>query len=109
MLGLPYNLSGMIVERGFIMNSLSSSLEDYLEIICNYTNSSKKVRAIDISRKLNVSRASTTEALKKLADKKLINYGRYDAISLTESGKEIAEMIISKHFVLQSFFEKPAK
>ena len=109
MLGLPYNLSGMIVERGFIMNSLSSSLEDYLEIICNYTNSSKKVRAIDISRKLNVSRASTTEALKKLADKKLINYGRYDAISLTESGKEIAETIISKHSVLQNFFEKVLK
>ena len=44
--------------------------------------------------------------LKKLADKKLINYGRYDAITLTESGKEIAETIISKHSVLQNFFEK---
>jgi anaerobic ribonucleoside-triphosphate reductase len=47
MLGLPYNLSGMIVERGFIMNSLSSNLEDYLEIICNYINSEKNIKAIE--------------------------------------------------------------
>ena len=88
------------------MNSLTSSLEDYLEIICNYADSQKQVRAIDISRELNVSRASTTEALKKLANRGLINYGRYDTISLTNSGKEIAQNIVSKHKILQSFFEK---
>ena len=32
----------------------------------------------DISKKLNVSRASVTEALKKLANKGFINYGRYE-------------------------------
>ena len=88
------------------MEKLTASLEDYLEIICNYADSEKQVRAIDISRELNVSRASTTEALKKLANRGLINYGRYDTISLTNSGKEIAQNIVSKHKILQSFFEK---
>lgn len=88
------------------MEKLTASLEDYLEIICNYSNSGKPIRAIDISKELNVSRASVTEALKKLANKGYINYGRYDSISLTQYGKEIAESIISKHTVLQAFFEK---
>ena len=88
------------------MEKLTASLEDYLEVICNYTNLDKSVRAIDISKKLNVSRASVTEALKKLANKGYINYGRYDTNSLTENGKEIANKVISKHTVLQIFFEK---
>lgn len=87
------------------MEKLTASLEDYLEIICNYSNANKGIRAVDISRKLNISRASVTEALKKLANKGYINYGRYDSISLTENGKVLAENVISKHSVLQIFFE----
>ena len=88
------------------MEKLTASLEDYLEVICNYTDSKKDIRAIDISKELEVSRASVTEALKKLACKGYINYGRYDAISLTEAGKALAKDVVSKHKVLQAFFEQ---
>lgn len=87
------------------MEKLTASLEDYLEVICNYVNNQKSIRAIDISKELDVTRASVTEALKKLANKGYINYGRYDVISLTETGREIAQNIISKHEILQTFFE----
>ena len=92
--------------RDFEVEKLSASLEDYLEVICNYTNVNKQVRAVDISKELKISRASVTEALKKLASKGYINYGRYDAISLTSTGKSIANGIISKHNILQKFFEE---
>lgn len=88
------------------MNSLTSSLEDYLEVICNYINNGIKIRAIDISKELNVSRASVTEALHKLAEKKYINYGRYASISITNTGIEKAKEIINKHNIIQSFFEQ---
>ena len=91
------------------MEKLTASLEDYLEVICNYTGNEKSIRAIDISKELSVSRASVTEALKKLANKGYINYGRYETISLTESGKKIAQNVVSKHNILQSFFEKVLK
>ena len=84
---------------------LSSSLEDYLECVYNRINSNGSVRAIDISKELNVSRASVTEALNKLAQKKYINYGRYEMISMTDSGIKKAEEIINKHNVLQYFFK----
>ena len=84
---------------------LSSSLEDYLECVYNRINSNGSVRAIDISKELNVSRASVTEALNKLAQKEYINYGRYEMISMTDSGIKKAEEIINKHNVLQYFFK----
>ena len=51
------------------MNNLSSSLEDYLECVYNRINLNGSVKAIEISKDLNVSRASVTEALNKLAQK----------------------------------------
>lgn len=85
---------------------LTSSLEDYLETIYNHLQTNEKVRAIDISRELNVSRASVTEALKKLGELEYVNYGRYETLSLTEEGKKYAITIINKHKNIQDFFEK---
>ncbi len=89
-----------------MQEKLTSSLEDYLEVIYNFINKNSSVRAVDISRELSVSRASVSEALKRLAEKKLINYGRYDVISMTEEGKKHAEKVIEKHNALQYFFEE---
>lgn len=86
-------------------NILSSSLEDYLECVYNRINNNGSVKAIDISKELNVSRASVTEALNKLARKEYINYGRYEMISITDLGVKKAQEIINKHNVIQSFFE----
>ena len=88
------------------MQELSASLEDYLEVISNSINSGTNIRAIDISKQMNVSRASVTEALKKLATKGFINYDRYEILSLTDLGKEIADKIVSRHTILQRFFEE---
>lgn len=84
--------------------NLTSSLEDYLEVISNYLKKYNKIRAIDISKELNVSRASVSEALKRLSKQGLINYGRYDAITITEEGEKIAHKVIKKHTLLQEFF-----
>ena len=88
------------------MNVLSASLEDYLEVISNSVEAGANIRAIDISKQMNVSRASVTEALKKLASKGYINYDRYEILSLTEIGKEVADKIVSRHTILQRFFEE---
>lgn len=84
--------------------NLTSSLEDYLEVISNYLKKYNKIRAIDISKELNVSRASVSEALKRLSKQGLINYSRYDAITITEEGEKIAHKVIKKHTLLQEFF-----
>lgn len=88
-------------------DKLTSSLEDYLEIICNYEKEGQIIRAVDISKKLEVSRASVTEALQKLTSKGLIIYDK--SIELTEEGRKKAENVVSKHTILQKFFEEILK
>ena len=83
---------------------ISASLEDYLEVIYEIIDEKHGVKAIDISRKLGVGRSSVTDALKSLAEKKLVNYGRYEIISLTKEGEAVAKKIILKHEVLSEFF-----
>ena len=52
---------------------LTSSLEDYLETIYLIISEKEAVRPKDIAKRLNVSNASVTGALKTLADKGMIN------------------------------------
>ena len=87
------------------MNNLSASLEDYLEMICNLLETSESVKAVELARKLNVSRASVSEALSKLAEKDLIVYEGHKGITITTKGLEKAKDVIAKHNTLTSFFE----
>lgn len=84
---------------------LTQSLEDYLEALYNILEKNKTVKAVEVSRLLNVSRASVTEALKKLGEKELISYAKYDTISLTVKGIKLAREITKKHKLLSDFIE----
>ena len=87
-----------------LKEQISASLEDYLEAIYKIIEEKHGVKAIEVSRRLGVGRSSVTEALKTLASKKLVNYGRYDVISLTPEGEKAAMKVILKHTIRYEFF-----
>lgn len=88
---------------------ISASLEDYLEAIYTNIQTDQQVKAITLSRQLCFSRASVTEALKKLAAKNQINYDRYGDITLTDEGFKTAQEILAKHNLLMTFFKNVLK
>lgn len=83
---------------------ISATLEDYLELIYETIQDKSTIKAIDIAKKFNISRASVTEALQRLEQKGYIKYGRYQPISLTDKGSDLAKDIIYKHETLKKFF-----
>ncbi len=83
---------------------LSASLEDYIEAIYHIIEKKLVARSKEIAAKLDVSQASVTEALRALSKKSLINYAPYEAITLTEEGKIVAEDVIFRHEALKRFF-----
>ncbi|MEN8188581.1 MAG: metal-dependent transcriptional regulator [Thermodesulfobacteriota bacterium] len=83
---------------------LSASLEDYIEAIYHIIEKNQVARSKEIAGRLDVSRASVTEALRALAKKELINYAPYEAITMTEQGKRVAEDVIFRHEALKRFF-----
>ncbi|MCD7739815.1 MAG: metal-dependent transcriptional regulator [Candidatus Gastranaerophilales bacterium] len=88
------------------MKNLSASLEDYLELICNLIETGQNVKAAEIARKLNISRAAVSEALMKLVEKNLIEYEGHKGITITSSGLKKAMDVISKHNTFTFFFEE---
>ncbi len=83
---------------------LSASLEDYIEAIYHIIDEKLVARSKEIASRLDVSRASVTEALRALSKKGLINYAPYEAITLTPEGKIVAEDVIFRHNALKKFF-----
>jgi len=89
-----------------LADTLTPSLEDYLEAIFHIIAEKQAVRPKDIAKYLKVSNSSVTGALRSLAERKLINYTPYDVISLTTSGKAAAKDVIRRHEILREFFVK---
>jgi DtxR family Mn-dependent transcriptional regulator len=86
-----------------LADTLTASMEDYLEAIFNIIDEKEAVRPKDIAKRLNVKNSSVTGALKTLADKAPIRYAPYDVITLTAEGKNAARDVIRRHEVLRDF------
>jgi Mn-dependent DtxR family transcriptional regulator len=85
--------------------SISSRVEDYLEVISELVDMKGYAATLDISRYMNVSAPSVTKMLKKLDSEGYLEYEKYYGINLTEKGQRIADMIKQKHGILLEFFE----
>ncbi len=83
----------------------SASKEDYLELIYELSSSKSDFKAVDIAKRMNISRASVSEALQKLASQGYLVYEKYKPAILTEKGRELAQRVYHKHNVLCSFFK----
>ncbi|MBS1531105.1 MAG: metal-dependent transcriptional regulator [Bacteroidetes bacterium] len=77
--------------------------ENYLKAIYHLSSKTESVGTNEIAAVLKTKAASVTDMLKKLADKKLINYARYQGVSLTSAGEKVALSIIRKHRLWEYF------
>ena len=84
------------------MNSFTE--ENYLKAIYHISlKGGESVSTNNIASAMNTKPASVTDMLKKLSEKKLINYARYQGVSLTDDGKDIAIKIVRKHRLWEFF------
>lgn len=77
--------------------------ENYLKAIYHLSLQSGSASTNQIATALNTKAASVTDMLKKLADKELINYTKYQGVTLTSAGEKIAVSIIRKHRLWEYF------
>lgn len=85
---------------------ISASLEDYLETIFKLIKEKQVARSKDVAQRLSVKRSSVTGALQALAERELVDYEPYAAITLTEKGHELALAIAQRHALLYDFFKR---
>jgi DtxR family transcriptional regulator, Mn-dependent transcriptional regulator len=78
--------------------------ENYLKIIYHLSSDTDAaVQTNAIAEKIGTKAASVTDMIKKLADKQLIIYQKYQGVKLTDTGKRTAINIVRKHRLWEVF------
>lgn len=80
------------------------SEENYLKTIYHLSFTTEKgVNTNAIAKQLKTKASSVTDMVKKLAEKELLVYKKYQGVILTTIGKNIAASIIRKHRLWETF------
>lgn len=83
--------------------NVNESAENYLETILMLSKKLPVVRSVDIANELGFKKSSVSIAMKNLREKNHITVTDAGYIYLTETGKEIADMIFERHELLTSW------
>ena len=83
---------------------MTISEENYIKVIYHLSLVSPKgVNTNAIAGMLETKASSVTDMLKKLSDKELVAYQKYQGVTLTENGFLSAKMIVRKHRLWEVF------
>lgn len=82
----------------------SSTEENYIKSIFHLSeDGDENISTNDIARSVNATAASVTDMLKKLKQKKIITYEKYQGVRLTKEGEKIAKSVVRKHRLWEVF------
>jgi len=98
-----YILSRLKQARAQPLPSLSTGVEDYLEVIYELMQEKGYARSVDISNYLGVKSPSVTSMLQRLHRMGFVVYERYRGITLTTKGERLARSVKDRHLVIAKF------
>jgi len=83
---------------------MTYSEENYIKAIYHLSLFQKKgVNTNAIAKMIETKASSVTDMIKKLAEKGLVEYQKYQGVTLTDSGLYAAKMIVRKHRLWEVF------
>lgn len=83
--------------------SLTSSMEDYLEMIYRICLQEDYARVHNLADQLNVQAPSVSRVIRKLADMGYVRYQRYGIIQLTDEGRRVGSYLLARHRTVELF------
>ncbi|HEY8917107.1 MAG TPA: metal-dependent transcriptional regulator [Chitinophaga sp.] len=83
--------------------NLTVAEENYIKSIYKLEEGTEAVTTTGLAYELDTKPASVTDMAKKLKEKKLIDYEKYQGINLTAEGKKAALHIIRRHRLWECF------
>ncbi|NVJ89840.1 MAG: metal-dependent transcriptional regulator [Flavobacteriaceae bacterium] len=82
----------------------SQAEENYIKTIFHLELSSNTgISTNAIAKKIDTKASSVTDMIKKLSEKGLVSYKKYQGVTLTKLGKKIASNIVRKHRLWEVF------
>ncbi len=84
-------------------NTLTASMEDYLEMIYRLSQENGYTRVNELADSLNVQPPSVTNMIQKLNKKNLLDYEKYGMIHLTDKGEKLGKYFLERHNAVKEF------
>lgn len=85
---------------------LAESGEMYLETIYVLSKTGAAVRSLDVAEHMGYSKPSVSRAVKLLKNGGFITVDAEGYLTLTDSGKEVAEKIFDRHTIITALLKK---
>jgi len=92
--------SGFYTLKGYTLlecNSITSSMEDYLEMIYRIHSTGESVRIGVLAEMLNVKPSSASKMVGNLKKHDLVSSKKYGYITLTDEGSQLGEYLVFRH------------
>ena len=86
---------------------ITISKENYLKTIAEAESEGEAVIAATLARWLKVSAPAVTMAIRRLKRDELIRVGREGQITLTRSGRTIANRLLNRHHLIERMLTEP--
>ena len=87
----------------FVVSNMTPSKEDYLKTIFELSDDEQGIRSIDIADALGVSKASVSNMTGILKREGYVDKKKYGTVTLTESGKKLAEKIKRRYELIERY------
>ncbi len=85
---------------------LSSTMQDYLKVLYLLEERGERLTNSAVAAARELSAASVSTMMRKLADKGCVNYSPYQDLQLTDKGRHVALEMIRHHRILETFLVK---
>ena len=86
------------------VSDLSPSAQNYLKTVWSLSEwSDEPVTTSSIARALGLRQSTVSDGVRRLAEQGLLAHARYGAVSLTETGRRAAVLMVRRHRLIESF------
>jgi DtxR family transcriptional regulator, Mn-dependent transcriptional regulator len=82
------------------------NIDEYLESLYRMTDGKGLVKTAELAKEIEVTPASVTEMVQKLAAHGYVDYTPYKGVELTAKGRERARFILRNHRLIEMFLVK---
>jgi len=92
--------------KGYQLNEnsqITSSMEDYLEMICRIYKKQDVVRINELADRLHVKPSSASKMVNNLRRLELVDFEKYGYIKPTVKGLAVGEYLLYRHDILNKF------
>lgn len=85
---------------------MSFSREDYLRVMYEISEEKDSIRSNDIAERMQISRPSVSQMLKKMNGEDLTRTDPYSEVKLTRKGLARAKKMMRKHRIIEVFLKE---